>query len=134
MPNLVAVRFVTTLIAEISGSNPAKSVGVRHYVCCVLYSYRRMRRADRLGGESLPTAACDCVRVCTNLKNDAAWNQVWLLRHRKKNGLCTECSGFGGLEVAYWPLVPKFADSNPAEAVGFFTAKKSSACLPSEGK
>jgi hypothetical protein len=27
-----------------------------------------------------------------------------------------------------------FAGSNPAEAVGFFRAKKSSACLPSEGK
>ena len=27
-------------------------------------------------------------------------------------------SGFGGLEVACWPLVPKFAGSNLAEAVG----------------
>jgi len=43
-------------------------------------------------------------------------------------------SGFGGLEVACWPLVPKFAGSNPAEAVGFLRAKKSSARLPSEGK
>ena len=43
-------------------------------------------------------------------------------------------AGFGGLEVACWPLVPKFAGSNPAEAVGFFRAKKSSARLPSEGK
>ena len=43
-------------------------------------------------------------------------------------------SGFGGLEVACWPLVPKFAGSNPAEAVRFFRAKKSSAHLPSEGK
>ena len=34
-------------------------------------------------------------------------------------------SGFDGLEVAYWPLVPKFAGSNPTEAVGFFRAKKS---------
>ena len=42
-------------------------------------------------------------------------------------------SGCGGLEVACWPLVPKFADSDPAEAVGFFRAKKSSARLPSEG-
>ena len=32
--------------------------------------------------------------------------------------------GFGGLEVACWPLVPKFVGSNPAEAVGFFRAKK----------
>jgi hypothetical protein len=43
-------------------------------------------------------------------------------------------SGFGGLEVACWPLVPKFAASNSAEAVAFFRAKKSPACLPSEGK
>ena len=43
-------------------------------------------------------------------------------------------SGFGGLEVACWPLVPKFAGSNPAEAVGFFRTKKSSARLPSQGK
>ena len=42
--------------------------------------------------------------------------------------------GFGGLGVACWPLVPKFAGSNPAEAVGFLRAKKSSAHLPSEGK
>ena len=45
-----------------------------------------------------------------------------------------DISGFGGRGVACWPLVPKFAGSNPAEAVGFFRAKKSSAHLPSEGK
>ena len=33
-------------------------------------------------------------------------------------------SGFGGLEVACWPLVPKFAGSNPAEAVGFLRVNK----------
>ena len=33
-------------------------------------------------------------------------------------------SGFGGLEVACWPLVPKFAGSNPAEAVGFLKVNK----------
>ena len=43
-------------------------------------------------------------------------------------------SGFGGLGVACWPLVPKFAGSNPAEAIGFLRAKNSSARLPSEGK
>ena len=36
----------------------------------------------------------------------------------------TPLSGFGGLEVTCWPLVPKFAGSDPAEAVGFFRAKK----------
>ena len=53
----------------------------------------------------------------------------WVLPLTKKSR-----SGFGGLEVACWPLVPKFAGSNPAEAVGFFRVKKSSARLPSEGK
>jgi hypothetical protein len=32
-------------------------------------------------------------------------------------------SSFGGLGVACWPLVPKFAGSNPAEAVGFLGRK-----------
>jgi hypothetical protein len=34
------------------------------------------------------------------------------------------CRGFGGLEVACWPLVTKFAGSHPAEAVGFLGRKK----------
>ena len=34
-------------------------------------------------------------------------------------------SGFGGLVVACWPLVPKFADSYPSEAVGFLGRKNS---------
>jgi hypothetical protein len=42
-------------------------------------------------------------------------------------------SGFGGLEVARWPLVPKFAGSHPAEAVRFLGRRRSSAHLPSEG-
>ena len=33
-------------------------------------------------------------------------------------------SGFSGLEVACWPLVPKFASSNLAEAVGFLRVNK----------
>jgi hypothetical protein len=43
-------------------------------------------------------------------------------------------SGFSGLEVAHWPLVLKVAGSNPAKCVGFYRAKKSLPCLPSEGK
>ena len=30
---------------------------------------------------------------------------------------------FGGLRVVCWPLIPKFAGSNPAEAVGFLGPK-----------
>jgi hypothetical protein len=40
--------------------------------------------------------------------------------------------GFGGLEVAYWRLVPEFVGSNPAEAIGFFGRKILSA--PSFGE
>ena len=40
-----------------------------------------------------------------------------------ETGRCYGISGFGGLEVTCWPLVPKFASSNPAEAVGFFRAR-----------
>ena len=34
-----------------------------------------------------------------------------------------QMSGLGGLGVACWPLVPKFAGSNPAEAVGILGRK-----------
>ena len=33
-------------------------------------------------------------------------------------------TGSGGVGIACWPLVPKFAGSNPAEAVGFLGRKK----------
>jgi hypothetical protein len=39
-------------------------------------------------------------------------------------------SGFGGLVVSMLAPVPKIADSNPAEDLGFFSGKK----IPSEGK
>jgi len=38
-------------------------------------------------------------------------------------GLSVMSSGFGGLEVACWPLVPKFAGSHLAKAVGFLGRK-----------
>jgi hypothetical protein len=41
-------------------------------------------------------------------------------------------SGYGGLEVVFWPLVP--AGSHPAEANGFLGVKKSSARLPFGGE
>ena len=44
--------------------------------------------------------------------------------HSRNEDIKVVYSGFGGLEVAYWPLVPKFAGSNPAKAVGFFRAIK----------
>jgi hypothetical protein len=63
------------------------------------------------------------------LRRTAKWKHAV-----NKNNNNLRISGFGGLEDACWPLVPKFAGSNPAEALGFFRAKKSPARLPSEGK
>ena len=37
--------------------------------------------------------------------------------------LLPQTKGFGGLEVAYRPLVTKFAGLHPAEAVGFLGRK-----------
>ena len=73
------------------------------------------------------------------MKNENCFTYIDYQIHIKKLGeieiaVIVKPSGFGGLEVACWPLVPKFAGSNRAEAVGFFRAKKSSARLPSEGK
>jgi len=48
------------------------------------------------------------------------------------NKVCIS-SGFGGLEVACWPLVPKFAGSHRAKAVGFFRTKISLARRPLRG-
>jgi hypothetical protein len=59
---------------------------------------------------------------------------IFLMEINFMIGKLGSVTDFGGPGVACWPLVPKFAGSNPAEAVGFLGAKKSSARLPSEGK
>jgi hypothetical protein len=58
----------------------------------------------------------------------------YLVSHHLNYISYSEDSGFGGLEVACWPLVPKFAGSHLAEGVGFLGRKKSSARLPSGRK
>ena len=45
----------------------------------------------------------------------------------------TDTSGFGGLGVACWPLVPKFAGPNPAEAVRFLGRKNPQHAFPRRG-
>jgi hypothetical protein len=68
------------------------------------------------------------------IRQHAIYAQLWIdvpLTFAPKTGLtnilyfCEQWSqsGFGGLEVACWPLVPEFAGSNPAEAVGFLGRK-----------
>ena len=57
-------------------------------------------------------------KQCTRLHTNSARPQPILKPIDKL------CSGFGGLGVACWPLVPKIAGSNPAEAVGFLKGEK----------
>jgi hypothetical protein len=59
---------------------------------------------------------------------------IFMTQLLKSNIINNKISGFGGLEDACWPLVPKFAGSNPAETVVLFMAKKYPSRIPSEGK
>ena len=72
-----------------------------------LITYRKNKNFDSQYNVSMGHA---CPSVCT--WRYIKWYDIWYM------------SGSGGLEVARWPLVPKFAGSNPAEAVGFLRAKK----------
>jgi hypothetical protein len=74
------------------------------------------------------------LHVCMYVRVPAATAPGCTAAYRLYNKYTLVLSGLSGLEVACWPLEPKFAGSNPAEAVRFFGAKKSSARLTSEGK
>ena len=71
-------------------------------------------------------------QVETDIRADLWLTERHCFRKDTENKFNAEFSG--GLGVACWPLVPKFAGSNPAEAFGFLRAKNSSERLPSEGK
>ena len=45
------------------------------------------------------------------------WNCCFRLSGQYYVHIQYSCRGFGGLEVACWPLVPKFAGSHPAEKI-----------------
>jgi len=51
----------------------------------------------------------------------------------KNNYFMSHLSGFGGLEVACWPLVHKFAGSNQAEAAGSLGRKNPQHAFPRRG-
>ena len=54
-----------------------------------------------------------------------AGQNFWIWRQKKQSRLrihIFKCNS--GLGVACWPLVPKFAGSNPAEVIGFLGRKK----------
>jgi len=62
----------------------------------------------------------DSITVLICKKN---WRNYFFYIPTNAHSIYTLESGFGGLEVACWPLVPKFAGLHPAEAVGFLGRK-----------
>ena len=76
-------------------------------------------------------------------KHVVAWNKIIvetkilcikLVNYWDKNTFCIiHVVSFGSLGVAWWPLVPKFAGSNPAEAVGFLGQKNPQHALLQRG-
>jgi hypothetical protein len=60
-----------------------------------------------------------CITEQLTVARYRQWPEALILFYPKR-----QKSGFDGLEVACWPLVPKFAVSNPAQAVGFFQGEK----------
>jgi hypothetical protein len=68
---------------------------------------------------------------CTDWRNISLssgynFHSLGVQQLNKRDSYClltVKVSGFGGLEVACWPLVPKFAGSHPAEAAGFLGQK-----------
>ena len=69
---------------------------------------------------------CFVLRVLiTGVEQFLTWGR-WNLYATESNSevifffFISQTFNFGGLGVACWALVPKFAGSNPAKAVGFF--------------
>ena len=103
-------------------------------------SYTRYRIHTVYSPDYKHSGARNMYRIGINIYEKRIVHQVGYLQELNRDARSTKHKiliciiGFGGLQVACWPLVPKFTGSNPAEAVGFLRAKKSSARIPSEGK
>jgi hypothetical protein len=101
-----------------------------HNKCCAVCL--QMKGKTNLQGHELTNS-----QRISDLKREAADKLPAFLEIHDRNicpGYCRKqmsylhygpqwISGFGGLKVACWPLVPKFVGSNPAEAVGLFGRK-----------
>jgi hypothetical protein len=75
--------------AAVSGQTGYLTVHVLHIIVNVSFLFASVLRSGKTNG----------------------WLLLWFV-------ILTD-SGFGDLDVACWPLVPKFASSNPTETVGF---------------
>ena len=101
------------LVAQHTGTSAKYSSGMPHTGTCAKYSSGML--------------VCNLTAACyySQLVNSTEQNSYseacsFPPCHEPCSQKQANClySGFGGLEVACWPLVLKFASSNPAEAVG----------------
>jgi len=97
------LAFENRAVFEITGKKLSRPAGHRwHYDACALHA-GRLRLQTHTPNTLL---LFHCNNGCQNTP------QYYFIR-----------SGFGGLEVACWPLVPKFVGSHPAKAVGILGRK-----------
>jgi hypothetical protein len=105
------------------------TIAIKVTVIIIVYAFWRFEY-DQLFVET-----CSCVSIKHNklvvsMGNVKRWHspsEQTMKAHWDSRGIILlfnlGVSGFGGLGVACWPLVPKFAGSNAAEAVGFLGRK-----------
>ena len=111
-----------------SGTNWRLVASVTHQQLCQLGKCHRYRLSSRPDGSQSRYERVTEVGNPITLRESKCYPSIFQACSLVTNQTELLCSGFGGLEVAYWPFVPKFT------AVGFFRAKKFSARLPSELK
>ena len=98
------------------------SVCVPYSIICTLVGLFCINMFEEsLGSVKLSSCSGD-VPYCLRYKKILG-EFSWIIVASVYNFVCVSPNGFGGLGVACWPLVPKFAGSNLAEAVGFLGRK-----------
>ena len=93
---------------------------VSKYCIVFVFRVRLSKKTGLLSPEFERTAP---LRNVGNHSSSGTALHAGRLGSSSKNDIYNKKSGFGGLEVACWPLVPKFAGSHTAEAFGFLGRK-----------
>jgi hypothetical protein len=111
------------------------------FVCricaCVTNTWTQIVPWVNPAAKSHPSYVSCIFARCFVLQQVSPKHQVCLFmlcKTQDRNKYWPQLSSFKFTEVACWPFVPKFAGSQPAEAVGFLGRKNCAAHLPSERK
>jgi len=98
----------------------------------LLWSFGKNETGQEMKRDSLCVniknhSLCHNLDTCATGEDDSFIDVIAASHKPPKGGVNFDSyrllDGFGGLGVACWPLVPEFAGSNPAKAVGFLGRK-----------